>query len=291
MKISFFHSRAGGRRAARSFGGDLMNFILLAVFGLFMFIPMLFVINNAFKPLDELFVFPPRIFVRNPTLDNFSDLSLLMSESWVPFMRYVFNTVFITAVATAGHVVVASMGAYALEKKQFRGKKVYFKVIVSTLLFTGGVTAIPNFMIMTGLGLIDSPLSLIIPALGAPMGLYLMKQFMCNIPDTLIEAARIDGAGDWRTFWFIVMPNLKPAWLTLVIFSFQSLWGATGGTYILSEEKKTLSYALGQIVAGGVARTGAAAAVSVVMMIVPVSVFVISQSNILETMSTSGIKE
>lgn len=284
-------SRVGGRKVARSRSGDICNFIILAVFAAFMFIPMLYTINNAFKPLDELFIYPPNIFVKNPTLDNFSDLGLLMGESWVPFSRYVFNTFFITLVATFFHVIVASMAAFALEKKQFPGRNAYFKLIVSTLLFSGGVTAIPSFIIMTKLGWVDTYLAVIVPAIGSSMGLYLMKQFMCNIPDVLIEAAKIDGSSDWRTFWRIVMPNVKPAWLTLIIFSFQSLWGTTGGTYILSEEKKTLSYALSQIVAGGVARAGAGAAVSVCMMIVPITVFIITQSNIIETMATSGIKE
>lgn len=285
------HKHVNTRRYTRSLVGDIINVLILGIFGAFMFIPMLYTINNAFKPLDELFVFPPHILVHNPTLNNFWDLSVILSDSWVPFSRYIFNTFFITITATTGHVIISSLAAYAFEKHNFPGRKMLFKLVVTTLLFTTSLTSIPSYIIMTKLGWIDSHAALIIPALGAPLGLYLMKQFMSNIPDSLIEAAKIDGSSEWHTFWTIVMPNTRPAWLTLIIFSFQSLWGATGGTYILSEEKKTLSYAMSQIVSGGVARAGAGSAVGVLMMIVPITVFIITQSNILETMTTSGMKD
>ncbi|MGL4737183.1 MAG: carbohydrate ABC transporter permease [Cellulosilyticaceae bacterium] len=280
-----------GARVGRSATGNLFNMIILLLVGAFMVLPLVYTICNAFKPMDELYRFPPKIFVMNPTLNNFSDLSLLLGESWVPFARYVFNTVTITVVGLGGHIVCASMAAYALEKRRFPGREGFFKLIVATLMFTPAVTQIPNFIIMQKLGWVDSLWSVIVPAFGAPIGLYLMKQFMAGIPDSLLEAAKIDGASEWAILWQIVMPNVKPAWLTLSIFTIQSLWNATGGVYIFSEEKKTLSYAMSQIVAGGVARAGAGAAVGVIMLIVPITVFIISQSNILQTMASSGIKE
>ena len=280
-----------GARVGRSATGNLLNLIILAGVGCFMIIPLIYTVCNAFKPMDELYRFPPKILVMNPTLDNFSDLGLLLGESWVPFPRYIFNTVLITVVGLGGHIICASMAAYALEKRRFPGRDLFFKIIVSTLMFTPAVTQIPNFIIMQRLGWVDSLLSVIVPAFGAPIGLYLMKQFMSGIPDSLLEAAKIDGASEWYILWKIVMPNLKPAWLTLSMFTIQSLWNATGGVYIFSEQKKTLSYAMSQIVAGGVARAGAGAAVGVIMLIVPITVFILSQSNILETMASSGMKE
>ena len=285
------HHKSNRSLHGRSLGGDLTIFFILAFFGLFMVIPLVYTICNAFKPLDELFVFPPHILVKNPTVDNFSDLNLLMSESWVPFSRYVFNTCFITVVGITGHVIIASMAAYVLEKRDMPGGKIFFKTVVTTLMFTSAVTQIPSFIIMSKLGWVNTHWSIIVPAFGASIGLYLMKQFMSGIPDSLLEAARIDGSSEMRTFWTIVMPNVKPAWLTLIIFSIQSLWGATGGAYIFSEELKTLPYAMSQIISGGVARAGAGAAVGVIMMIVPISVFIISQSNIIQTMASSGMKE
>lgn len=285
------HHKTNRNLHARSKGGDICNFLILLVLSIFMVIPLVYTVCNAFKPLDELFVFPPHIIVKNPTLDNFSDLSLLMSESWIPFSRYMFNTVFITAVGILGHVIISSMAAYVLEKRDMPGGKLFFKLVVTTLMFTTAVTQIPSFIIMTKLHWVNTYWSIIIPAFGAPIGLYLMKQFMSGIPDSLLEAAHIDGASEWRIFWTIVMPNVKPAWLTLIIFSIQSLWGTTGGVYIFSEELKTLSYAMNQIVAGGVARAGAGAAVGVMMMIVPITVFIISQKNIIQTMASSGMKD
>lgn len=285
------HHKSNRSLHARSLAGDIGIFLILTILGLFMLLPLVYTVCNAFKPLDELFVFPPHIFVKNPTLDNFSDLNLLMSESWVPFSRYIFNTVFITVIGIAGHVVISSMAAYVLEKRDMPGRKLFFKTVVTTLMFTPAVTQIPSFITMSKLGWVNTLWSIIVPAFGAPIGLYLMKQFMSGIPDSLLEAARIDGSSEMRTFWTIVMPNVKPAWLTLVIFSIQSLWGATGGVYIFSEELKTLPYAMSQIISGGVARAGAGAAVGVVMMVVPISVFIASQSNIIQTMASSGLKE
>ena len=185
----------------------------------------------------------------------------------------------------------ASLAAYVLEKHSFYGRKLFFNMVVISLLFSSTVTSIPNFVIMSKIGLVDNYLAMIIPAFGSSLGLFLMKQFMETVPNPMLEAAKIDGAGELRIFFKIVMPSVKPAWLTLIIFSFQGLWNSTGGVLIRSEELKPLPYALNQIVSGGYARAGAAAAVSLVLMIVPIIVFVVTQSKILDTMSSSGIKE
>lgn len=265
--------------------------ILLFIFGLFFILPMLFIITNAFKPLDELFIFPPRFFVTNPTLNNFSDLFILMSNSWIPFSRYIFNTFFITIVGTFGHVIISSLAAFIVAKVHPPFSEVFFKLVIITLMFSSAVTAIPNFIVLSKLGWIDTYASLIIPAWGGALGLFLMKQFIDGVPEAMIEAARIDGAGLLHTFWKIVMPNVKPGWITLIIFSFQGLWGATGGVYIYSEKLKPLPYALNQILGGGLARTGVGAAIALLLMIVPITLFIITQSNIIETMASSGIKE
>lgn len=280
-----------GVKPSHSRAGNFFNMFLLVLLGLFMVVPLVLSISNSLKPLEELFVFPPRLFVRNPTLKNFHDVFVLMSESWVPFSRYIFNTVLITVVGTLGHLIIASLCAYALAKHKFPGRNLIFGVIVTALMFAGQVTAIPNYLIMSKIGWLDSYLALIIPAIGKPMGLFLMKQFMEQIPDSLLEAARIDGSTEFLTFLKIAMPQVKPAWLTLIIFSFQDLWNMQGSNFIYSEDLKTLPYALSQIAAGGISRAGATAAVTVIMMIVPITIFIINQSSIVETMASSGIKE
>lgn len=286
MKIRIFKSKTG-----RSFWGDLLNFLFLAILGIIMLIPVVFSVSNAFKPLDELFVFPPRFFVRHPTFDNFRILPSLFSDSLVPLSRYILNTLFITIAGTAGSIVIASMAAYVLEKKKFRMREGIFKLVVNTLMFTPAVTAIPSFLIMSKLGFINSYAAILIPTVGSSLNVFLMKQFMVGVPNTILEAARIDGSGEQRIFWRIVMPSVKPAWMTLIIFCIQNLWGATGGNYIYNEELKTLPYALSQVMSAGLVRAGASAAITTLMMIVPMCVFVITQSNIMETMMSSGIKE
>lgn len=256
-----------------------------------MALPIVLSVSNSLKPLEELFVFPPKFFVRNPTIDNFRDLFNLMSESWVPFTRYLFNTVFVTFAGTMGHLLIASMCAFALAKHKFPGSKLIFGVIVTALMFSAQVTAIPNYLIMSGLGWLDTYLSLIMPAIAKPLGLFLMKQFMEQIPDALLEAARMDGAKELQVFYKVALPQVKPALLTLLIFSFQDLWNLQGSNYIYSEELKTLPYALNQIAAAGISRSGVTAAVTVVMMVVPIVLFMLCQSNIVETMASSGIKD
>lgn len=280
------------RKPNRSRAGDFFVYFVLAGFGWFFLFPLLYAVNNAFKPLDELFLFPPRLWVSNPTFDNFADLFVLMGKTWVPFTRYIFNTVFITVAGTLGHLLLSSMAAYVLSKYRFPGSKIFFTVVTTALMFTPQVMAIPNYLVMTKLGWVDTYLSVIVPAFAAPMGLFLMKQFMEQIPDALIEAAKVDGAKEVRIYFRIVMPLVKPASLTLAIFSIQSLWNTRASNFIYAEELKTLPFALSQVISGGVvARAGVSAAISMVLMLVPLLFFIFAQSNIIETMASSGIKE
>ncbi len=279
------------RKPNRSIAGDFFLYLFLVCMALVMAFPLIYTVSNALKPLDELFKFPPRILAQNPTLDNFSDLFVTMGKSWVSFSRYLFNTVFITVVGTAGHLMIASMGAFVLSKYDFPGSQAFFKLVTVAMMFTYMVTQIPNYLILNKLGWIDTYWAIIIPAFASPMGLFLMKQFMEGLPMSLVEAAKIDGANEWRVFSGIVMPNVKPAWMTLIIFSVRDLWNNRAGTFIYSEEKKTLVFAMGQIQGGGIARTGQAAAVMVVLMIVPIVTFILSESQILETMASSGLKD
>lgn len=279
------------RKPNRSIVGDIFLYLFLLLVAFIMAFPLIYAVSSALKPLDELFKFPPKILAQNPTLDNFSDLFVTMGKSWVTFSRYLFNTVFITFVGTFGHLIIASMGAFVLAKYDFPGNQAFFKLVTVAMMFTGYVTQIPNYLILNKLGWIDTYWSIIIPAFASPMGLFLMKQFMEGLPTSLIEAAKIDGASEWRVFSGIVMPNVKPAWMTLIIFSVQGLWNNKAATFIYSEQKKTLVYAMQQIQSGGIARTGQGAAVLVVLMIVPIAIFIFSESQILETMASSGLKD
>ncbi len=275
----------------RSMAGNITLFIFMGICGVFMALPLIMVVNNALKPLDELFRYPPKVFVRNPSFDNFSDLFVLMSNSWVPLSRYIFNTVIITGFGTVGHVVCASLAAYPLAKHDFPGKNILFKIVVLSLMFSYTVTQIPNYMIISWLGINNTYLAVILPPFAFGLGLYLMKQFIEQIPDSLIESAKLDGASEYKIYWRIIMPNVKPAWLTLAVLQFQQMWGNTGSTFLRSEELKPLQFSLQQIVNGGPARQGAAAAVTFIIALIPITFFIICQSNIIETMATSGMKD
>lgn len=279
------------KRRNRSLGGDVFLTILLGAFGLFSLFPLWYIFVSAFKPFSEIFIFPPRLTVDNPTFNNFFDLKNIIEGFDVPLSRYIFNTLFITGIGTGGTVLLGSMAAFPLAKYKFPGSEVMNQLIVYALMFSTTVTAIPNYLIMSKLGLINTYWAVILPAVGGTLGLFLMRNFMVQIPDALLESAKIDGANEFHIYWKIIMPLCKPAWITLIILSFQQMWGTTGGVFIYSEELKPLSYVLSQLVNGGISRTGVASAVSLIMVLVPVSVFVISQSNVMETMATTGIKE
>ncbi len=293
-KIKYKKIRTRGHKVIlnRSAGGDVGITIVLTIMGLFMFLPMYYVVIQSLKPLDELFMFPPRFWVMSPTLDNFKDLFTLMGDSWVPFSRYIFNTVFITACGTVGNLLLASMTAYALSKLRFPGRNFMFRLIVMSLMFHSTVNQVTHFIILSSFGLVDNYLAIILPALASTLGLYLMKQFMeSSVSDAVLESARLDGASEFRIYWTIAMPMVKPAWLTLIIETFKGLWNTGASIYIHSEQLKTFNYAIGQILSGGIARSGAGAASTVIMMIVPILIFVINQSKIIETMGSSGMKD
>ena len=254
-------------------------------------LPIVFIIFHAFKPMEELFAFPPKFITTHPTLDNFRKLIKASRSAGIPLSKYVFNSIFITVVVVLGSLIFSTMAAYALSKLKFKGRTTMMQINQIALMFVSCAVMIPRYLIVNKLGMIDTYWAIILPAFAAPIGLFLMKQFMEGLPTALIEAAHLDGAGEFRIFWSIVMPNVKPAWLTIIIFSVQNLWNTNAATVIYTEKNKTLVYALQQIQAGGIARTGQAAAVTVIVMLVPILIFILSQSRILETMASSGLKD
>lgn len=279
-------------RLVRSVWGNVLLVLFLLVIAAVMILPFVYVISTALKPSNELWLFPPRFIVRHPTMKNFTDLFSLMDDSWVPFSRYIFNTVFVTAVGTVGHILIASLCAYPISKYRFPGSEGFFNLVTATLMFSGAVTAIPSFIIVSKLGILNSYLAVILPAFGLPLGLFVMKQFMDQtVNPAVLESAEMDGANELQKFLWLVMPMVKPAWLTLMIFSVQSLWALGNSPYIYSEQLKTLNFALSQIQTAGVARAGVGAAAAVLIMSVPLAIFILSQSSIIETMSTSGMKD
>ncbi len=278
------------RRGGRSRVGNAALFVVMIALSVLMIAPLVYSVINSFKPLDELFAYPPRFFVVRPTMENYSMLFKLMANMRVPFSRYLFNSAFITALTTVASVVIASMAAYPLAKYKLRLGWL-FDLVVLTLLFNGTVLALPQYVIMARLHLINTMLVYIIPNLAAPLGLFLMKQFMERIPMPLIESARIDGATQFQIFFRIVMPQVKPAWMTLTLFTFQSVWAQQPLNMVFDENLKLLNMAFTNVIAAGISRMGPSMASAVVLMLPLIVVFLVTQSNVIETMSASGIKE
>lgn len=284
--------RLASRKYTRSKFGDILMATILAMGGLFSMLPLIYAVCTSFKPLDELLIFPPTFFVKRPTIGNYKILPDLMASLKVPISRYIFNSLFVSIASTLLYIVVAAMAAYVIAKATFPGRKTIFWIIQLALMFNSYTLAVPQYLINSKLHLIDTYWIYILPQLASTLGVFLMKQYIDGyIPDALLEAAKIDGASHYRVFWQVVMPVVRPAWLTLTLFSFRDSWSAVPNGAIFSEELKTLPQIVNQITAGGLARSGSAMAVTVIMMIPPILVYLISQSNVVEAMSSSGIKE
>ncbi len=275
----------------RSHFGNFSIFFGLVAVGAFMALPLYLSIVTSMKPPEELFIFPPRFYVVNPTGKNFTELFQLVTDTVVPLSRYLFNSIFVSIATTTLGVIIGAMAAYPFAKKKFLGREAMWKLIMLTLLFSGGVTALPAYIIKAKLGLIDTYWVLILPHVASTLHMFLMRQFMTQIPDVLLDAAKIDGAGDMRIFYHVVLPNIKPAWMTVMVLTFMSIWNTGSAGVIWSEPLKLLPTALNQITVAAISRTGVAAASSVLLMLPPIISFVVTQSKMLQTMAHSGIKD
>ena len=284
------------KKSQRSFWGNVILGLFLLVMALAFFFPVVYMVSQSLKPMNELFVFPPKIFVTNPTFDNYRDFANVLANTVVPMSRSLFNSLFVVVIGSVGHIVLASLCAYPLAKYKFPGSKFFNQIIVYSLMFNSAVTMNPNFLTIAGLGMLDTQWAIIIPGFASTLGLYLMKNFMEQIPDSLMEAAQIDGAGYLRIHFTIVMPVVKPALVTAFIMVFQSFWTNTGDKFIYTEAQKGFAYVVGQVASGKVAGVGTSyvgisSASSVIMFAVPLIVFLIMQNNVVSTMATSGMKE
>lgn len=285
---SFRTRKSGVNRSV--FGNVFILFVLLLI-AAFMILPFFYSAVQAFKPMEEIFAYPPRFFVKNPTWDNFSQMWRISDSLYIPFSRYVFNTVFVTVVGIVLSMVVSTLAAFPLAKFDFPGNAAFSKLVTMALLFTGPVTALPQYIIVTKLGMFNTFWAVLLPTVGGPLNIFLMKNFFTQVPDSIIEAATIDGAGKLSILARVCLPLIRPAMLTTIIFTFQALWNSTGGNYIVTEDMKLLPTMMSQLSTSGIARTGIGAAASLMMIIPSLVIFVILQSRVVETMAYSGIKE
>lgn len=283
--------KASNKQAGKKIGGTVAIFLFLTILGLFMVLPIYLTIVMSIKPVEELFIFPPKLYAIRPTFDNFKEMFGALHQNRVPFSRYVFNSIFVTATVTISQCIFASMAAFVLAKCRFPGSKVINSIIVVALLYQSNVIYIMQYIVMAKLHMIDTYWALILPSIASPMGLFLMRQSIGQVPDAMIEAAKVDGAGLFRICWQIVMPNQKPALMTLIIFAFQAAWNIQAGSVVFQEQYKTLPTVVTQAASSGLARAGAAMAAAVFMLVPPIIVFMLAQRQVIETMAHSGIKD
>ncbi len=288
---NIFRQNVGGA-LSRSKAGTITIMVLLVLLSAVMMFPLLYSVMQSLKSSEEIFAFPPRLLVQHPTLENYRSLLRLSNSLWVPFSRYVFNSAFISAVGTFLYIIISSMAAYSLTYGHFTGRKLVNSLVVKALLFSSPVTAVAQFLIISKLGMLNTYWALLLPVIAAPLGVFLMKQFLEQmVPVALIEASRIDGCSEMGILIRVIIPVVKPAILTLLLFSFQMLWNNTGSSFIYDEAHKVLPTVMNELVAGGISRTGEGAAATVLLMLPPIIIFFLTQSQVIETMAASGIKE
>ena len=278
----------------RSLAVDILLFLLLAGFGIFSLFPLIFTVVNAFKPMSEIFIFPPKLTVDNPTMNNFYDLSFILESFDVPMSRYIFNTAVITGLGTLGTVLLGSMAAFALSKLRFRGKKTLMEINNLAMMFVPVAVIIPRYLLIDKLGMINTFAAHILPLIAMPVGMFLVKQFTDQVPDSLIEAAIVDGAGYFRVFFKIILPLVRPAIATVAILAFQSVWNNTETSIMFTnkENMRTLTFYMNTLASNtnAVAGQGIAAAASLIMFLPNLILFICMQSKVMNTMAYSGLK-
>ncbi|MGZ9585469.1 carbohydrate ABC transporter permease [Paenibacillus marinisediminis] len=275
---------------------DQLGFhVFLILMSIFMGLPIIFIVNHAFKPFTELFAYPPRFFVQNPTLENFRLLFQFSSESGIPASRYLFNSLVTTTAVILLTLLISSLAAFALSKLKFKGKDTFNKVNTLSLMLVPVAVAIPRFLIIEKLGIYNTYLAHIIPMLAMPIGIFLIKQFMDQVPDDLIEASKMDGAGNWRVYWNVMLPLVKPALVTVAILTFQASWGngESSSVFMDDESLRTLPFYLGTLIGSSgniVAGAGLSAVAGLVMFVPNLILFIILQNKVMDSMAHTGIK-
>lgn len=275
---------------------QIVFFLLLILLSLFMILPIIFMFSQALKPLNELFLFPPRILVSNPTLQNFYELLNVVDPNVIPVTRFLLNSFAVAGSVVALSVVLSAMAGFALSKMEFKSKKIIFEANIVALMFVPPAVGIPRYLIISKLGLLDNTLGHILPLLAMPVGLFLIKQFVDQLPNDLLEAAKIDGAGHFGIFWKIVLPVIKPAIATVAILAFQLAWTntETSELYMTNETIRTFAFYVSTLTGANyenqVAAQGIAAAAALLMFIPNLIIFIFLQSRVMDTMAHSGLK-
>lgn len=273
--------------------GWISVYTVMIVLLIFMAIPLVMIYVTSFKPIEELLIFPPRIYVVRPTFSNYSNLFTLLGEGDIPASRFLFNSILVTSASVYGTIWVSCMGAYAIEKVRMPGHKIIFRFVVWGLMFSPIAAQIPNYLMIQRMGIYNTYWALILPGIVIPMHLFLIKQFTSQVPDSIIESARIDGCSEFSVLSKIMMPMLRPAWTTVLVFGFFNSWNGTNNAifYVNEQAMKTFPYFLTSIGGmSGLARLGEGMAAAAFMITPTILVYLIMQKKVIDTMAYAGIK-
>ncbi len=271
-------------------------YLILIPLAVFMILPLIYIICHSFKPLDELFAFPPQIFVKNPTLNNYQNLFEVGATTVVPMVRYLFNSILVAVLTVVCTWVITISAGYVLSKKKFKIKNKLIGLNQAAMMFVATAVVIPRYFIITNLGLANTFWVHILPLLAMPVGLFLIKNFIDQVPNELIEAAQMDGATDIHIIFEVIIPIIKPAIATVGILSFQAVWSnvETSNIFVTDETLKTFAFYMSTLTStttgNSIVGVGMQAAATVLMFIPNLVIFVIMQSKVMATMAHSGIK-
>lgn len=285
----------GKRINPKKFEPSQLKIILMILpLVIFMGMPIIFIVNHAFKPMEELFAFPPTFFVKNATLENFTKLMKFSNTSGIPLSRYVFNSVLVTVLTVGLALLLTTMSAFALAKIKFKGRNLLAQINQIAIMFVGTAVLIPRYLVVCQLGLINNVWAHVLPLVAMPVALFLVKQFVEQVPDSLLEAAYMDGATDFMVYRKVILPMIKPAIATAAILVFQQVWTnlETSNYFFNDDSMKTLTFYMNTLVNANnsVAGQGMAAAASLIMFLPNLVLFIILQNKVMNTMASSGIK-
>jgi len=265
-----------------------LTYVLLAVALIAVIVPFVWMILGSFKSEGELRRVPPTLLPQNGTLDNYTELLARMN-----FTQYFANSAIVAVAVTAGNLLFCSMLGYALAMLEFRGKKLMFTLVMGTLMIPGVVTFVPLFILVANIGLIDSLPGLILPFLVSPFGVFLMRQFISSLPRELLDAGRVDGAGELSIFGRIILPLLGPALATLGILTFLGSWNNFLWPLVVAQTEShyTLPVALALYSTGqNAAQYGLMLAGASIVVLPVLIVFIVFQRRFIEGIASTGIK-
>jgi ABC-type glycerol-3-phosphate transport system permease component len=275
-------------RSTKKFLTDLLLYTVLILISLFMLLPFVWMLSTSFKLAQDIFGYPPRFIPDNPVLDNY--IYVIFKKG---ALHNLYNTAFIASLSTVLTLFFTTLGGYGFAKFKFPGKDGLFAFLLATMVIPGAVMMVPSFIIIRNLGLVDTPWALIIPGAASAFGIFFFRQFISTISDEILDAARIDGAGEFRIYWEIILPMIAPAMVSMGLIFFMGSWNAYQGPriYLKSPENFVMTQAIMSMQgSAGFTAWGEYMALSVISLIPLLILFLAFQRRLVEGIMAGSVK-